>query len=157
MVLLAEYLGESSEGGLMRHLPHKTLPRDSDVLRRFCVWDPIPHLASPLLLDDADPSRRRREKKRETPSCCSANGNLGPRLSIEQLQANRFQAPSKVRRMVFFVCTGRSRIRGGGDHRMHQKRQANVPFQTGYLHRVRVLVLASGPAFETKACFIRSV
>ena len=56
VVLLAEQLGDACEGGLMRHLPHRTLPRDSHVLRCFCVWAPIPRVARKLLHDDGDPA-----------------------------------------------------------------------------------------------------
>ena len=45
----------------MRHLPHRTLPRDSHVLRCFCVWARIPHVASKVLHGDGDRARRRRE------------------------------------------------------------------------------------------------
>ncbi len=131
----------------MRHLPHRTLPRDSQMFRCFCVWASISPVANNSLHDDGDCAPQRRKIISKTPVCCSAIRIVGPRLSIVKLQASGNQAQRIVPPMDAYACFRRSLTRGGGDYRKVENKQSHVSFSCGYIHRVRVLVLARRPEF----------
>ena len=131
MVLFSDPNGEECEVGLMRVF-FRIGPCQGIRMCFDAYVLGLETLDATTFLQDAGASARpERKNNSQTHVCRSADGSLGPRPSIDKLQAIGTQAQRTVRRMDFYARLRRSLTCGGGDHPMHEIRQSHVPCRGG--------------------------